>query len=84
MEDHILREHLSFQQVPFYSRLCYFRYSKRDQLINHVTRYKRHVSVARKVGIVDNSKYLVQNQIPYKIGPMDMHVFSAGAVWAIW
>ena len=34
--------------------------------------------MARKVGIVDNSKYLVQNQTPYKIGQMDMHVFSAG------
>ena len=25
VEDHILREHLSFQQVPFYCSLCYFR-----------------------------------------------------------
>ena len=41
------------------------------------------MSVANKEGIVDNSKYLVQNQTPYKIGPIDMHVFSAGAVWAV-
>ena len=26
VEDHILREHLSFQQDPFYRSLCYFRY----------------------------------------------------------
>ena len=77
VEDHILREHLSFQQVPFYCSLCYFRCLKWDQLINHVTGYKRHVSVASKAGIVDNSKFLIQNQTPYKIGPMDMHVFSA-------
>ena len=42
-----------------------------------MTGYKRHVSVASKAGILDNSKFLIQNQTPYKIGPMDMHVYSA-------
>ena len=33
--------------------------------------------MASKVGIVDNSKILIKNQTPYKIGPMNMHVLSA-------
>ena len=77
LEDHILREHMTFQEVPFYCSLCLFRCLKWEQLVHHVSAYKRHVTMALKGNVVDNSAYLIQNPNPYKFGPLDYHIFTA-------
>ena len=77
IEDHILREHRTYEEVPFYCSLCYFRCMKREQLVNHITAYKRHVNTAYKANITDHSQYLKQNPIPKLITSMDFYMCSA-------
>ena len=77
MEDHILRQHIQFHQVPYYCSLCFFRCLKWDQLVKHVTGYKRHAAMALNSGILDHTPYLVTNPNPYVIGPSDYQQYSA-------
>ena len=77
LEDHILREHMTFQEVPFYCSLCLFRCLKWAQLVPHVSAYKRHVTMVLKANVIDNSAYLILNPNPYKFGPLDYHIFTA-------
>ena len=74
--DH-LREHRTYAEVLFYCSLCYFRCLKREQLVNHVTAYKRHVNTASKANITDHSLFLKQNPVPKLITSMDYYMCSA-------
>ena len=59
---HILKHHLPLDRAPFYCTLCMFRSLTKDQLVKHVAQYKRHVKLAADMGILDHSRFLVENQ----------------------
>ena len=42
IEDHILKNHVKLDEVPYYSSLCLFRCHSLQQLNKHVTAYARH------------------------------------------
>lgn len=61
---HVYKYHLPLDKAPFYCTLCLLRCSTKAALNNHVSRYSRHRSAAREMGIVDSSEYLVDNTNP--------------------
>ena len=77
VEDHVMKMHLALEKVPFYCKLCLFRCQRKDQLVTHVTKYKRHVDMAAKSNIIDHSPCLVQNAKPHVMGPLDYKPLTA-------
>ncbi|MEW8446381.1 MAG: hypothetical protein AB2661_21050 [Candidatus Thiodiazotropha sp.] len=79
VEEHILKNHVSLDEVPFYCRLCLFRCQRREQLIQHVTSYARHREMANKRGVTDNSQFLVTSPNPHQFTEADYIKLSAEA-----
>ena len=77
MEDHILRLHMTLEQAPFYCKLCFFRCFKWEQLVDHITSYRRHIAMAHKGNVVNHSDFLVRNTQAYKISQLDYCALSA-------
>ena len=77
IEDHIMKMHLALEEVPFYCKLCSFRCQKKEQLLQHVSGYSRHVLLAAKYKIIDHSQCLVENRQPHVFGPQDYRVLTA-------
>jgi len=61
---HILRDHRSLDNVPFYCKLCMFRCLRRKELDIHLTTYERHKLMAKGQNPkdLDPSTMLVENQ----------------------
>lgn len=76
VEEHILKTHLSLDQVPYYCRLCLFRSTSKHHLLSHVAGYKPHARMVLEKGITDSSPCLVQNPRPYVMGSDDFVVYS--------
>ena len=72
MEDHILRNHIEADRIPFFCSLCKFKCLKKDQFVRHLSHYARHVSMAAARKIVDHSPWMVESTNPYPVGDMDM------------
>ena len=72
-----MKRHLALEEVPFYCKLCLLRCQRKDQLVTHVTKYKRHVDMAAKSNIIDHSPCLVQNAKPHVMGPLDYKPLTA-------
>ena len=72
VEDHIMKMHLSLDEVPFYCSLCMFKCKTPTTLDNHLVRYRRHALIAeeKKVDAADHS-CLRSNPNPYKIQDTD-------------
>ena len=77
IEDHIMKMHLALEEVPFYCKLCSFRCQKKEQLLQHVSGYSRHVLLAAKYKIIDHSQCLMENRQPHVFGPQDYRVLTA-------
>ena len=72
VEDHIYRDHVRPDEVPFYCRLCTFHCQRLDQLMNHVKNYGPHQDQVRRRSIPDEGRaFLVQSKSPYVIGARD-------------
>ena len=76
MEDHILKNHVSRDRVPFFCRLCTFKCQTRYQMNHHVEHYSRHVTAAKKMNITNHDEWIVVSTVPYKIGEEDMAKFT--------
>ena len=78
IEDHIMKHHLSLDQVPFYCNLCLFKCKDLTTLQEHVGKFSRHALVASEKGISANCQddYLKQNPNPYQIGKADYYILS--------
>lgn len=74
MLGHIMKTHLSLDEVPHYCRLCQFRCMDRATLERHVKNYARHKRAMS--GRQDSEEFLVSNKAPYQIGQMDMVILS--------
>ena len=72
VEDHIMKMHLSLDEVPFYCSLCMFKCKMSTTLDNHLVRYRRHALIAeeKKVDAADRS-CLRANTNPYQIQDTD-------------
>ena len=72
VEDHIMKMHLSLDEVPFYCSLCMFKCKMSTTLDNHLVRYRRHALIAeeKKVDAADGS-CLKANTNPYQIQDTD-------------
>ena len=71
IEDHILKNHVKLDEVPYYCSLCLFRCHSLQQLNKHVTAYARHREMARKRDVQDHQPFLMKSSHPYKIGSLD-------------
>ena len=78
MEDHILKNHVSRDRVPFFCRLCTFKCQTRYQMEHHVRVYPRHKVAADQMGVTRDKEHewMVESPAPYKIGDADMRKFS--------
>ena len=78
MEDHILKNHVSRDRVPFFCRLCTFKCQTRYQLEHHVKVYPRHKAAADQMGVTKDreQEWMVESPAPYKIGDADMKKFT--------
>ncbi len=72
MVAHILKHHIPLDKVPFSCSLCMFKAMEQKSLMAHVTKYVRHVRLAREIGVVDNSQYLTMSAQPAVVGEADM------------
>ena len=79
IEEHILKNHVSLDEVPYYCRLCLFRCQRHDQLLQHVTSYARHREMANKRKVTDHSQFLVTSPNPHQFTEMDYCKLSAEA-----
>ena len=76
LEDHILRNHIPPERIPFFCQLCKFKCLKQDQLVRHVTHYARHVSMAASRRIIDHGSYLCRSTDPHEISDLDVFKWS--------
>ena len=76
MEDHILKNHVSRDRVPYYCRLCTFKCFTIYQLDHHVTHYSRHMAAAKQISITNHHEWMVASTVPYRIGEVDTLKFS--------
>ena len=74
--NHILKHHLSLDDVPYYCKLCLFRCFKEGELRDHVRTFGRHALMLKEKGIQDSDEMLVINKVPYVIGERDMVALS--------
>ena len=79
MEEHIIKYHLTLEEVPFRCLLCDFVCLKNDHLLQHVAGNARHVLIAAKQKIIDNSPYLWKNPNPHVFGANDYLVYNQEA-----
>jgi len=76
VEDHVMKQHLSLDEVPYYCRLCRFVTDSWTSLQGHVKGYKTHARIRDGKGMKDSDLFLVKNPSPYKIGPQDWIMYS--------
>ena len=71
---HVLKHHFPLDQYPFYSTLCLYSASTKDQLLKHVSQYKRYCKLAQELNVIDNSRSSIENSgvIP-PTEPKDFH-----------
>lgn len=77
LEDHVLRNHVPLEEVPFFCSLCLYKCQQREQILSHFTSCKRHKDTAEKRGVKDNKIFMVESERPYKFGPLDLVQLSA-------
>ena len=78
IEEHILKNHVSLDEVPYYCRLCLFRCQRHDQLLQHVTSYARHREMVNKRKVTDHSQFLLTSPNPHQFTKIDYCKVSRG------
>lgn len=64
---HLLKRHVSLDQVPFSCSLCNFRCTAPADLLQHITRYQRHVEEVQRTGLVDLKAVLQKSENPVNV-----------------
>ena len=70
--DHILKYHIPMDRVPYSCSLCMFRCMEQQTLLNHVTKYQRHVRLAKELKVTNHIQFMVVAKQPVVIGDDDM------------
>ena len=76
MQDHVLKYHVSQDQVPYYCRLCMYRCQTRGQMEHHVRHNAKHVAMATSRGVTNHEEWQVESPVPYRVGEKDLLKFS--------
>ena len=76
LEDHIVRNHVELERVPFYCQLCTFKCMKQGQFTSHLSQNKRHTFMCSQRQIQDSSPWKVVSPNPYAITETDMQKLS--------
>ena len=76
LEDHIVRNHVELERVPFYCQLCTFKCMKQGQFTSHLSQNKRHMFMCSQRQIQDSSLWKVVSPNPYVITETDMQKLS--------
>ena len=76
LEDHIVRNHVELERVPFYCQLCTFKCMKEGQYTSHLSQNKRHMLMCSQRQIQDSSPWKVVSPNPYVITETDMQKLS--------
>ena len=76
LEDHIVRNHVELERVPFYCQLCTFKCMKQGQFTSHLSQNKRHMFMCSQRQIQDSSHWKVVSPNPYVITEVDMQKLS--------
>ncbi len=82
VESHIYKTHVPLEKVPFYCKLCTFRFTRHYDLEKHVLTFKMHKTRARPD--VPDETWLVQSMDPYFIGHNDMEQLSVAESEQVW
>ena len=64
MQDHVLKYHVSQDQVPYYCRLCMYRCQTRGQMEHHVRQNAKHVAMATSRGVTNHEEWQVESPVP--------------------
>ena len=75
MQDHVLKYHVSQDQVPYYCRLCTYRCQTRGQMEHHVRHNAKHVAMATSRGVTNHEEWQVESPVPYQVGEKDLRKF---------
>lgn len=67
---HLLKTHVRLDQVPYYCNLCNFRCLAKEELVNHITNYKRHVEEMNRFGLVNHKNVLQRSENPVDVESM--------------
>ena len=76
MEDHVLKNHVVRDRIPFYCRLCTFKCTTLHQMNHHVNHYSRHLARAREMNVTNHQEWMVASPVPYQIGETDLLKFT--------
>ena len=77
---HLLKTHVSLDQVPYYCNLCNFRCTAKEDLARHVTNYKRHREEVGRFGLVNHKSVLQRSSHPVDVDSlMEVCEISTGA-----
>lgn len=78
IEDHLMKHHLSLDQVPYYCTLCLFKCKDENTLKEDVRKFPRHALIAAEKGISTTMQegYLNKNPQPYLMGTEDYYILS--------
>ena len=74
VEEHIAKQHLAQDDMPYICTLCHFRCATLKQQLSHVTGYSRHVSAAQEAGITEHTQFMEHN--PYVFTDKDYKQFT--------
>ena len=76
--DHLMKHHLSLDQVPYYCMLCLFKCKDENTLKEHVRKFSRHALIAAEKGIYTTMQegYLEKNPQPYLMGTEENYILS--------
>ena len=80
IEDHILKNYVCRDRVPYYCRLCTSKCFTSYQLDHHATHYSRHVAAAKQMSITNHREWMVASTVPYRISEVDMLKYSQESI----
>jgi len=70
---HIQKQHLTLDQVPYWCALCSLRCRTKEELIDHVNNYGRHLDEEEKLPRLPNyAEIFRKSEDPYVVGDDDM------------
>ena len=79
MQDHVLKYHVSQDQVPYYCRLCMYRCQTRGQMEHHVRHNAKHVAMATSRGVTNHEEWQVESPVPYRVGALLRHLIRGSS-----
>ena len=78
--NHILKHHVPLDRAPFACTLCMFKCTDQETLLGHVTKYSRHVKMAREKRVKGHMVFLSASRDPVVLDQSFIQPAPLGAV----